>query len=386
MINPEDSIKEKTDLSLADLFIFKNSKKYPVYNWVYYKEGYSPYIVDWLLKYVNYKPKYIFDPFCGVGTTLLRAKELGVKSFGGDISPFSVLVSQIKTRNYTKKDKNKIIEYIQKLRDVSHKFKNSEFTAKWTFELFPPQAAFPKRNLMFIKRVKSFAHQIDEDWIRAFFMVALASILPQVSLIVKDGGVLRINKKKRAANAKELFFRKMKRMIMQMELIQGPEPKIYVGSAKELDYINEKDELNDIALITSPPYLNNVDYSKIYGLELSLLDYDTGQLRNQMLRSFRSKKPKEYTEEKYPVVDMYLNDMHAFIKKAKEKIQSGIFGMVVGDAVIGGKHIPVSKILAEHMLRVGYTNVELIRGAERVADVKPKKTKVGEYLILGRLQ
>jgi len=374
------------DLSLADLFIFKNSKKYPVYNWVYYKEGYSPKIVDWILDYIKqtdtrFKPAQIFDPFCGVGTTLLRAKEIGIKSFGADVSPFSVLTAQIKTRNYSKEDVNLLLEYGQKLRDF---IRRKDYPlAEWKFELFAPSLAFPKRNLIIIKKIKAFASEIKEDWIRSFFMVALASILLQVSMAVKDGGVIRINKRKSAGNAKELFFRKLRRMIKDAIMIQGLVPKIQVGNATDIGYIPNK--LKDVVLITSPPYLNNIDYSKIYGLELSLLDFDTKEIRNRMLRSFRSKKPREFTESKYPIVDMYMQDMFKFLEKTKEKI-TGYVGIVVGDGVIGGEHVQVSRRLAEHLEKIGYNNVKLILGAERIADVKPQKIKVGEYLILGKIE
>ena len=40
------------------------------------------------------------DPFCGGGTTLLACKELGINSNGFDILPFSVFLSNVKTREY----------------------------------------------------------------------------------------------------------------------------------------------------------------------------------------------------------------------------------------------------------------------------------------------
>lgn len=48
----------------------------------------------------KYKPKCILDPFCGSGTTLVQASELGVDSIGVDISEFNCLISKVKTNVY----------------------------------------------------------------------------------------------------------------------------------------------------------------------------------------------------------------------------------------------------------------------------------------------
>ena len=39
-------------------------------------------------------PPPILDPFCGGGTTLIAAQELGLAAYGGDMNPVAVLVSK----------------------------------------------------------------------------------------------------------------------------------------------------------------------------------------------------------------------------------------------------------------------------------------------------
>ena len=76
------------DFSLAKLMTFEQSKQFPIHNWFYYKEGYSPEIISWVLQKEaklsagKYDCRMLVDPFCGVGTSLLAAKHAGIPSRG----------------------------------------------------------------------------------------------------------------------------------------------------------------------------------------------------------------------------------------------------------------------------------------------------------------
>ena len=48
----------------------------------------------------KYQPSLVCDPFCGSGTTLVQALELGMASMGCDISEFNCLLTKVKTAKY----------------------------------------------------------------------------------------------------------------------------------------------------------------------------------------------------------------------------------------------------------------------------------------------
>ena len=83
---------------------FSQTKDKPISRWFYYVEGYSPQLVNNILNHLdlNKKTTTIFDPFSGSGTTLLTAKQLGMKSSGFEINPFSAFMIKVKTQNYSK--------------------------------------------------------------------------------------------------------------------------------------------------------------------------------------------------------------------------------------------------------------------------------------------
>jgi len=63
-----------------------------------YLGKFIPQLVEIFLR--KYRPKVVYDPFCGSGTTLVEANVLGIESIGCDISAFNCLLSKVKTDKY----------------------------------------------------------------------------------------------------------------------------------------------------------------------------------------------------------------------------------------------------------------------------------------------
>ncbi len=378
------------DLSLGKYMTFESSKQKPIHRWFYYKEGYSPEIVEYAVNQEKAKG-VLLDPFCGTGTSLLAAKEKGLAGTGTDASELAVFVSQVKCANYEKKNIEEAKYFLKNL------FKERKETKlKWDFELFSPATAFPRRNLKDILYIREAIEksQCSEKTAR-LMLLALLSILPQSSIIVKDGGVLKIDKRKSAMPAKDAFKRKAKQMISDIEKegIMGKEPDVRLGDARMLPY---EDESCDI-IVTSPPYLNNIDYSKVYGLELSLLTMNketTKETRGRSLRSFLQKDAKlRYvppevgeTGKRIPVVGAYFADMENSISEMKRVLKKGASAyVVVSNSVIFQEHIPVDEIFAAIGKRLNIES-EIMVGAYRIADVKPQKVKTRESIVVFRKQ
>ena len=81
--------------NLAELVTFVPNKTEPIHNWFYYKEGFAKKLVEWAIEEFKLEES-ILDCFCEVGTTLLTAKELDLKSIGFDASPLAAFVSEAK--------------------------------------------------------------------------------------------------------------------------------------------------------------------------------------------------------------------------------------------------------------------------------------------------
>ncbi|MFH0884711.1 MAG: hypothetical protein V1861_03305 [Candidatus Micrarchaeota archaeon] len=378
---------------LGRMMTFELSKEKPVHGWFWYKEGFAPEIVEWALKTElengGRKPETVLDPFCGVGTTLLCAKDKGIASAGVDASTLAAFVSRTKTDDYEIADIESALAFLQKKLDYRMAEK-----IDWQFELFSTKAAFPKRNHTEILALRE-AIENEEGRTRNLLLLALLSILPQSSIILKDGGVLKIDRNKRALPAREIFRRKVKRMARELEgRPQGHVPKVFIGDARALDIGGCEVDL----VVTSPPYLNNIDYSKIYGLELSLLSMskaEAEEVRMRAVRSFIGRRmdvdsmPPEVGDVgiRIPIVGTYFKDMEASIMEMFRVLAPGGAAYVnVSNSVIHETHVIVDEIFAQMAERIGFAETEIVVGAERIADVRPQKVRTRESVVIMRKQ
>jgi len=173
---------------------------------------------------------------------------------------------------------------------------------------------------------------------------------------------------------------------IQSSPIVGPAPEIHLADARTYA------EGNYEIFITSPPYLNNIDYSKVYGLELSLLSMEKNaslRMRKEALRSFITKdpgKPPKPPEEvgeiayRIPIAGEYFADMERVLQNLYKNTEKG-GALIVGNAVLQGEHIEVDKILGRMGERIGFES-EIPLWIERIADVRPAKLKVRESAVV----
>ncbi len=73
---------------------FKQAKLFPRHRWYTYKEGFSPqFVEDFITRFSKNSEDVIFDPFGGIGTTVLQSSFLNHESFSNDINPLSNFIT-----------------------------------------------------------------------------------------------------------------------------------------------------------------------------------------------------------------------------------------------------------------------------------------------------
>ena len=366
-------------MNIAEHFTFEHCRRLPFHRWFYYKEAYSPLLVGWALSEFGAEGR-VFDPFLGIGTTALAAKQRGLQASGIDVSPLAVFVSKVKCDDYSDFDVKKAEDELALL------FRERKAPAwEWDFELFSPKRFFGRRAYNDICCLRGKIEEMEDERLGSLFLLALLSALPQCGFFIKDGGVLRLDPRKSAMPVKQAFRRKAKQMLSDIAEHQfpGPQPELKLGDAR--DFTDAKAEV----FVTSPPYLNNIDYSKVYGLELSLLTMQkqsTKEMRGAEVRSFitgESFAPAPPEAEgiaaRVPIAGSYFADMEKVLRNLHAMCGKGGC-LVVGNSVMAGEHIPVDEILIRIGERLGLSG-KIAACMERTADVKPRKLRVRESAI-----
>jgi DNA modification methylase len=128
-----------------------------------YMGKFIPQLVEIFLR--KFRPRLVYDPFCGSGTTMVEANALGIDSIGTDISVFNVLLSKVKTDKYDIELLDREIhEILRRLSKYKREFSNDEkvnrlFTTKNKYlnEWYADQAR--KELLCYLRLIQDYTYQ-----------------------------------------------------------------------------------------------------------------------------------------------------------------------------------------------------------------------------------
>jgi len=295
----------KTDAS--DLATFVPNKQLPIYNWFYYKEGYSRELVMMLLdRHAKSGNANVLDPFCGVGTTNLACKERGIDSYGFDVSPLAILAARAKTNDYDTGELKQAIKQLQKSKFQRQDIKSVPGEVR---RYFNPHT---------LEDVLFFRNQLENFEGKAldFIKLGLITSTTRCSWMYKDGAVLKVRKKP-VPVFRKFYIRTLWKMLNDLQKVELKPCQTFVdvGDARNLKIDSEFIDI----VITSPPYLNKIEYTRIYSVEEALF---FGQpIENRGMRAFigmdAGKEPEAIFPELPPIANAYFADMKQVLKNLR---------------------------------------------------------------------
>jgi len=321
------------------------------------------------------KPLRVLDPMMGSGTVMAVARSKGHRAFGFDTDPLAVLISKVwATAINTEKVRDKASEVLDR--------------AKRIFATMPTRSAYPQNA---DRETRQFVAYWFDDYARRQLASLAVAINRVHDVAIRDAlwcgfSRLIISKQSGASLAMDLShsrphksfsraptkpFRKflsavdnvVENCISSTSIGRGPACYIRRGDARHLPMGNDSVDL----VLTSPPYLNAIDYMRCNKFSLVWMGYSIGNLRqlradgigaeianhtaqdDQGIRNILAElrlRPQLATRDEGMLL-RYIEDMQQAVREVFRVLVSGGRAVyVIGENTVHGTRIRNSVILS----------------------------------------
>lgn len=382
----------------------KDNLKSPVHNWYKFTAGFSHKFVEEIINLENLSRKWtsqIFDPFAGCGTTLVSAQKQGVMAVGNEGQSFMYDVIKAKLNWKLELDTfnnhvNRIKKGVEATRD---KFDASCVVHPLLSTLYK------KATLRDLYLIRNEVWKIESEKYRLFFQLALSQTLHKVSMHpIAVPYIVRSKTLKNTVPAWEAFSNISLLMFNDTQVLMDREQtsKIYKhDSRKENRFIVDK-QCN--ICITSPPYLNNLDYGEVskvhthfFGITNNWGDI-TQKVRKKLVTGATTHyKESQFDIDKFKESDfavnnadvikrlirrsnlikkvaedragkksfdiltlLYFEDMHKVLSEIKRVLKvNGKAYLILGDSAPYGVRVPTTELLGDIALSVGFKDYRI---------------------------
>lgn len=371
---------------------FFNNKNSGIFGWFPYLEGYSYDFIEDILQQLSIKPKKLYEPFAGSGTTILVGLMNGIECGYSEINPLMQFLLKAK------------LDAIQNAKNIKdHYSEIDRFLSKLNKSNATNPLTSKKHQYMIEKKyfdetiLQQFVYLLDKIqrtklpiYVKNICKCAVASITVQESNMIRRAD-LRFKKnnefKEIESDVANLFKTKVQKFIqdvIEFENIQISNAQLVSENAKTIP--SNYNENYDV-IITSPPYVNGTNYFRNTKLELLLLNFvesedDLSIYRDESITaginnvSKRISTPEKIShitsiieeleldnyDSRIPkLVSAYFSDMKISFQNFYDVLASGGECFIdIGDSKFKNTHIPADEIFEKIAQDIGFKLVDKI--------------------------
>jgi len=238
----------------------------------------------------------VLDPFVGAGTTQVACRSAGIRSTGVDLSPLAVFATRVKVSNIQAADLDEARRVL--VGDVRIR---SRLPGDALYDDLVVRA-LPGTLLPTLDGVRRAISDLNcHAETKEALTLALLAVIPRFSRLVRKGGWLEERSESMPAS------RVATELDRQLEIMVGD---IVAPKETEVSTVVEEADARQVpmpdcsvdAVITSPPYLNRHDYTRVFGVELQFGFLNWEQLRKlryQLMHSHPEARPVRAPHDAY---------------------------------------------------------------------------------------
>jgi DNA modification methylase len=288
----------------------------------------------------------VLDPFCGSGTTLIEARRAGLPAVGVDLNPVACLISRVRNHTWHRSHAKIGMEHARLLSehalsgqdrgDVGAKIPRLEhWFDEWASDV--------------LAGAMGYLQQIGDPIWHDRVAVAISSTIVRISRQDSDTRYAAIEKRGDAEWAAAELARGMIRVCdwLSKHGVDGPPATVYCGDARDLSQLGDQ---AFSACVFSPPYPNAYEYWLYHKYRMYWLGFDPISVRESELgaRPHYSKK-NGLTEEDFA---SQMSDVFVHLERVLKRMSPMV--VVVGDSVIGGRHIDNGELIISTATEHGF--------------------------------
>lgn len=314
------------------------------HQWYRFVLSYPPHLVrDYAAKFGLTGKHRVLDPFCGTGTTVVECKKLGIPAFGLESNPVACFASRTKIQWDV--DPQKLLRHARMVADSAwgrleqDGYCDDEDTlrlldrragAQATLRTLPEEAAgllltnsispVPLHKTLVL--IDALAEHHDDRFTNHERLALATALVNEISNL-HFGPEVGVGPAKTDAPVVSLWLDGVRAMAQDLENLpheEGAEAIIYQADAREASSVLPPNSVD--AVITSPPYPNEKDYTRTTRLESVLLGFfhskeDLRALKKRLVRSNTRGVYKADTDDSHVSGHLEIERIAAAIEKRR---------------------------------------------------------------------
>lgn len=282
--------------------------------WYRFVLSFPPHLVrDYLADFGLTRGQTVLDPFCGTGTTVVEARLNGLASFGIEAMPFSHFASSVKVKWDIDADallaraaavaawaraelaRQGIDDSRSYPGDIDRLDLMPLDTAARKLLIKNSISPLPLHKALILLDILNRRCAAAPEY--QHMVLALATALVGSISNLRFGPEIGVGKQKRDVPVIASWLAEIERMAADLHLVQGrsfPDARVLLGDTRQIGALLDPESVD--AVITSPPYPNEKDYSRTVRLESVLLGLVTSK---ESLRAFKQDLVRSNTRSVY---------------------------------------------------------------------------------------